>query len=161
MLLFSEDEDESVFMLKSTDFPNYYVDFMHPDDYTLRDTPFFEKIFHRKRFHNRIFVRICFKVDTHSFLPLTFIIDTGCPMFLYLCPKAKENLQHIIKVDEFDTECVNISGKNFSIDETPHVYSNCINSVNNVNIIGLMALNYFGLTLIDGDFGFERLPEHF
>jgi hypothetical protein len=75
-------------------------------------------------------------------------------MYLYLCPKAKENLSHIIQIDELDSEYINIEGKKFSIDETPHIH-------HNVNIIGLMALNYLGFTMIDGVFELERLPGYF
>jgi len=104
MSFISIDEDESVLMLKASDFPNYYVDNVHPDDYKLTSTPFIEKLFHKKRFHNRLLMRICFKVDENRYVPVTFIVDTGSPMWLYLCPKAKEIVNHLIKIDEFETE---------------------------------------------------------
>lgn len=144
------DEDETIF--KPVDFPSNYINFIHPEDYVLTDTPIYEEIFHRRRYHNRIFVRICFKVDTNSFLPLTFIIDTGCPM--YLCPKAKDNLKHIIKNDELDVDYIEVLGKKMTIDKTPHVHEN-------VNIIGLMALSRFGFSLMGEEFSFESLPEYF
>ncbi len=43
MLFISEDEDESVLLLKPLDFPNYYVDFLHQNDYRISDVPIFEK----------------------------------------------------------------------------------------------------------------------
>lgn len=152
MSFISIDEDESVLMLKSSDFPNYYVDFLHPNDYNIVNIPFIEKIFHKKRFHNRLLIRMCFKIDNNSFLPLTFIIDTGCPMYFYLCQKAKDNIKNIIKKDEFETEYVTINGnKNFTVDGTS----------GNVNIIGLMALNYFGMLIENNEFEFIRMPEYF
>jgi len=147
-------EDEHILMLGEKDFPANYVDFIHPDDYKILAEPTFEKIFHRRKFHNRLLIRISFKVDDR-YIPITFIIDTGFPMFFYLCPKAKEIFETRIEMDEFQTEFIKLpDGKRFTVDETPHIH-------HNVNIIGLMALNYFGFSLIDGEFEFERLPEYF
>lgn len=154
-LMISEDEDEYVLMLKQSDFPPNYVNFMHPSDYNIFQTPFTELFFHRKKYHNRIFLRICFKLDNEIYIPLTFIIDTGCPMYLYLCPKAKEFLSTVIKKDEFDIEYIVLpNSKKFLVDETPHIH-------HNVNIIGLMAINYFGFYISNDQFAFENLPEHF
>lgn len=76
-------------------------------------------------------------------------------MYLYLCPKAKDAFASRIMADEFDTEFITLpNGKRFTVDETPHVH-------HNVNIIGLMALSYFGLSLLDGDFELPMLPEYF
>lgn len=148
MSLVSFDEEESIIMLKQSDFPNYYIDFTHPTDYTLMDESFTEKIFHRKRFHNRLLIRICFKIDINTYIPVTFVIDTGCPMNLYLCDKIKEQLSSRIKINEFETEYISVDGlKNFTIDDTPHI---------NVNIIGLMMLDYLGFYIKNGEFGFEK-----
>lgn len=58
MSFVSFDEDESVLMLKSPDFPNNYVEFLHPTDYVVTDSPFIEKIFHQRKYHNRLLIRI-------------------------------------------------------------------------------------------------------
>lgn len=150
MSLISYDEDESIIMLKPSDFPNYYEDFIHPTDYTIFSTPFIEKIFHKKRFHNRLLIRMCFKIDDHSYIPVTFVIDTGCPMNLYLCKKIKDQLSSRIKVDEFETEYISVENhKNFTVDDTPHIH-------HNVNIIGLMMLNYLGFFIENDEFGFAK-----
>lgn len=155
MSFISTDEDESVLILKPSEFPSYYVDFLHPEDYKITNTPFIEKIFHKKKYHNRLLIRICFKIDINTYLPVTFVIDTGFPMNLYLCPKTRENIEHLIKTDEFDTEYITVFGtKNLTVDETPHVH-------HNVNIIGLIALNYLGFVLADGEFGFYKEFDYF
>jgi len=154
MSLISQNEDDYVLLLRETDFPAYFQDLIHPEDYKIFNSPFIEKIFHKRIYHNRMFIRMCFKVDNSTFIPLTFIIDTGSPMFLYLCPKALEELSFVIKEDELGIKYINVNGKKFTVDETPH-------SHRNVNIIGLMALNNFGLYLKDLEFEFENLPEHF
>ena len=155
MSFISIDEDESVLMLKPVDFPNYYVDFLHPDDYRITNEPFIEKIFHKKKYHNRLLIRICFKIDINSYLPITFILDINSSENLYLCQKARDNIGHLIKVDEFDTEYIKVfDTKNFTIDETPHIH-------HNVNIIGLMALNYLGFIIADGEFAFNTEFTHF
>lgn len=46
-----------------------------------------------------------------------------------------------------------IDGKKFTVDETPLVN-------HNINIIGLMALNYLGFLIKNGDFELELLPEY-
>lgn len=55
MSLISFDEDESVLILKETDFPNYYVDFIHPEDYTIINRPIYETLFHKKDFITEFF----------------------------------------------------------------------------------------------------------
>ena len=78
-------------------------------------------------------------------------MDINSSENLYLCQKARDNIGHLIKVDEFDTEYIKVfDTKNFTIDETPHIH-------HNVNIIGLMALNYLGFIIADGEFAFNVL----
>ena len=154
MLVF-QNEDDFILKISTADFPSNYVNFIHPEDYKLYNSPFMEMFFHKKRFHNRIFIRLCFKLDIETYLPLTFIIDTGCPMYLYLCTKSKDILKHIINSDEFGTEYISLpNGKKFTVDETPLVHEN-------VNIIGLMAMDYLGFSILNGEFIFENIPDHF
>ena len=156
-MMISEDEDLSSIMLHVSDFPPYYQDFIHPNDYGLLDAPINEKIFNRKRFHNRLLMRHCFKIAENSYTPLTFVIDTGSPMYLYLCPKAKLALGHIIMEDECQTQFIVVNGKKFLVDDTPLVHKN-------VNIIGLMAIEVFSLhisNIYPEGYEFENLPEYF
>jgi len=134
MVLLSENEEDYVLTLKDKDFPSNFINFIHPEDYKIFHQPFNEIIYHRKKFHNRLFLRICFKLDNQTFTPITFILDTGSPMYFYLCPKAKEFLNDIIRKDEFDTEYIVLpDSKKFTVDDTPHVHEN-------VNIIDYLFL---------------------
>ena len=154
MMINDDEEQHGHCMLAESDFPNYFVNFCHPEDYIIRKNPFTEKILHWKRHHNRLFLRICFKIDEKSFLPLTFILDTGSPSHIYLCKKAKDEIESIINEDELQNEYILLNGKKLAIHETPYVHQN-------VNIIGLLALSYFGFYLKGNSFELEDLPEYF
>lgn len=145
--------------LHDADFPNYYVDKIHPEDYIINTRPILEKIYHTKRGHNRLLLRILIKMDRSTYLPLTFVCDTGACTSLYLCPKALIAIKSRIMKDELDNEYIELkSEKRMAVEETSYIHEN-------VNIIGLKALFYFGLVLsiVDGEYIFEfnNLPDYF
>lgn len=154
LMITAEDEAIGTMMLHPLDFPNYYTNFIHPTDYVNVTEPFIEHIFHQKKCHNRLLLRICTKIDTHTYLPLTFVIDTGAPAYIFLCPRAKIALESIIKLDDVQNEFLLINGKKLPINETPSNHDN-------INVIGVMALSKFGFHFEGDEFAFNNLPHYF
>ena len=68
--------DESV-MLCEADFPDYFIDKHHPNDYKLRKDPIeYELIYHKRPDHNRCKIHISVKLSQTVFVLITFICDT-------------------------------------------------------------------------------------
>jgi len=150
------DEDISYMMLHELDFPSTFTKKSHKDDYKIINYPIKELIYHRKNFHNRIFVRISIFLRNDVFVPVTFICDTGAPMFLYITELTRSLISERIEVDESENDFINIFGeKKMMVNSSPPLHSD-------TNVIGLRALSYFGLHLTGNDnFEFDNLPEWF
>jgi len=67
------EEDISYHILHETDFPDYFHNKNHPEDFKPMSSPYTELIYHRRAYHNRIFVRIGVKISAGTYIPLTFI----------------------------------------------------------------------------------------
>ena len=133
----------------------------HPDDYTISYTPIKEFIYHNKLKHNRLLLRISFKIEEDEYVPITLVCDTGLPGSLYLCDKTRELLNDRIKIDkDFDIEYITVNdykcndGKKLVLNENP-------DSEQNVNFLGLNALNYYGLSVRNQMFEIMDLDEYF
>lgn len=147
-MMFSEDDLNS--NLQEADFPDYFIDKHHPDDYKIVHEPISELIYHRKLNHNRLILRISFQLSRTMFLPVTFVCDTGAPMFIYLNKITRRLIKDRIIINDGENEFIIIGEKKFTINCSP-----------DVNIIGLRALSMFGLVLDFENFGFNRLPNYF
>ena len=152
--------DEQHLLICSQDFPVHYSDeeYCHPDDYkpSPRIIPR-EFIFnHRQGKFNRLILRICFEGDSASttFIPMSFILDTGAPRHLYLCQKAIASLSDANRLfvdEDMDMMWTPIYGRKVPIDNTP-------SSHDPANIMGLRFLMRLGLTLNDKKPPFFDLP---
>lgn len=147
--------DETILLQKS-DFPEYFVNKQHPDDFKIIRQPITEFIFHRKTDHNRLILRICFKVSNISYIPFTFILDTGAPSQLYINDITRRLIKDRIEIDsETDIEFIKIAGKRMLVKQSPDNHPD-------TNILGLMALFHFGFQFTeDGEFNFFNLPDFF
>ena len=134
--------DEDTIMLDKADFPDFFIDNHHPDDYILGKTPTIELFLHKKYNHNRLILRMSFQ--------LTFICDTGAPDFFYFNTISKTLLKDRVLEDEIGMQYILIDGRKFPMKDSP-----------DTNIIGLAALLIFGLELKSDRFGFTNLPEFF
>jgi len=147
----------SEIMLQDTDFPVYFKDQHHPEDFIPMLNPKIDLILHKKPFHNRLFARICFLTEESTYLPFTFILDTGAPEFLYLSEKTKIMLNNRIKKDDGDHEYIKFKsecefhGKKIPVNDTPSHH-------NNINIMGLKLLLKFELCLNEEGIMFNKLP---
>lgn len=52
------DEEEIIPILQDSDYPEYFENKCHPDDYNLSQEPINEQIYHDKLHHNRLILRI-------------------------------------------------------------------------------------------------------
>jgi len=154
ILVNEEDEDIPFIFLKKADFPDYYINFLHPNDHEIMNNPILaETIFHRKKNHNRLLLRISIKV-CESYIPATFICDTGAPSDIYLSAELYQIIKSRFVHDIYQNEFLKIGNDHAVVGNTPDNHPN-------INIIGLRFLDKFGLIVRDGMFGFDNIPEHF
>lgn len=79
-------------LLQDEDFPESYINMQHPSDYIQVSAAFKDFICHsRLGRHNRLIVRLCWKLSDSAYLPISFVCDTGAPSHLYLSNKARSN----------------------------------------------------------------------
>jgi hypothetical protein len=135
--------------LDDADFPRDYVDRKHPKDLIETFEPVRELILHKRPQHNRLILRMSFRVDD-VFIPVSFVCDTGLPDSFYLCEEARRSrIGELIQTDELDNEFIRVNGKAFIVLDSP-----------SGNSLGLKTLLYFGLTLTETGFDFSNLPSH-
>ena len=77
-LIFNEEAPICI-ILNDSDFPTYYKNQAHPNDYIISNVPIIENIFNDRKHHWRILLRISFKISEDNYLPVTFVCDTGAP----------------------------------------------------------------------------------
>lgn len=136
---------EEELLLMNDDFPDYFIDKAHPSDYISFQHPTpIEFIYHKKQYHNRIIARVSWLVGC-SFVPMSFVIDTGAPNGFYLSHKAFQHLQPRIQIDDMDNQYVCIKNsknqtKNIMVCPTPYNHSPA-------NIIGLKILMFLGMEI--------------
>ncbi len=149
-------------MLVSQDFPNYYVNMKHPEDYISVKNPIpLECIVHSCEKHVRVIMRISWKIKDEGFLPMSFILDTGAVSDIYL---SKEGLAafekyNLILRDGRDSRFVRVQIGKYNdqlakcfIEDTPENYEPA-------NLIGLKLLLRLGLHLNNkAGFEFDHLP---
>lgn len=147
--------DETI-LLQKADFPDYFIDKQHPDDFRPIRHPIREFIFHRRTDHNRLFLRICFKFSSTSYIPFTFVLDTGAPSQIYINDITRRLIKPRIDIDsETDIEFIKIAGKKMVVKSSPDHHPD-------TNIIGLMGLCHFGFQFSENeDFTFLNLPDFF
>lgn len=139
-------------LLQEADFPDYFIDKHHPDDYKSVRSPYDELIYHKMTDHNRIILRICFKITSNMYIPVTFVCDTGAPGHIYVNILTRRLIKSRINIDEMDNQFLEVGEKEDKMVLRPSHHSD-------VNILGLLALTKFGLTFNEDDsFSFTRLP---
>lgn len=157
------DESDSIemeFFLDEADYPSNYSGMAHPDDYKIVENPIpVEYIFHQNSHHNRLLVRLSWKLSENRYVPMTFVCHTGAPIYFYLSDLAWKCLSERIKMDQLQTSYLEIEQdglpRKTPVRETPSVYKKA-------NIIGLLQLSLMGLTLErEEKFIFNRCPEYF
>jgi len=149
VLMLEEDPKTPVpeeLLLTDEDFPSYFVDKHHPDDYKITDHPIQpEHIFHEvDGRHPRLILRCSVKLAVGKFCSMSFVLDTGAPK-IYLCDDAAKIMTDsgIRVIDkELGIIYVTLLGRKYRVEKTPDGHSPA-------NIIGLKTLCRWGLRLHD------------
>lgn len=153
MLVITDEND----IFQEADFPDYFVDKHHSDDFRLSENPIEpEYIFHELTDHNRLIVRVSIKVSPRTYIPFTFVCDTGAPSFIYINSITRRLIRDRIKTDDRGGQYITINNKNMTVKASPALHED-------TNIIGLLALRYFGLFFEENGvgFNFSNIPEFF
>lgn len=139
-------------LLTDKDFPAFYINKHHPDDYKISNTPIEkELIFHEyKGGHNRLLLRCSIKLSDDLFCPMTFVLDTGAPK-VYMSAIGKSILAEyklLINEEDLGIDYVKFLGRKYIVEDTPEGHAPA-------NILGLKTLCRWGLTMHDEpSFGF-------
>ena len=141
-------------MLQVADFPDYFINQQHPDDYIITSNYICELIYHRLIDHNKLILRISFKIAEGMFFPVTFICDTGAPGFIYINSITRRLLSRRIQEDMLENNFIKIDEKFFQVKPSPSNHPD-------TNILGLRMLSHLGITIDYDNFSFSRLPEYF
>jgi hypothetical protein len=146
------------FHLWDRDFPIYFKNRKHPQDYQLLDAPIDpECIYHVNGGHRRLFLRVSFKCKG-GFIPVTFLLDTSWPLYFRISKEAADVLQlhSVVMTDNYLGWYVNISlGE---CEEAPGmtVCESTNKEYEPVNFMGLAALSKLGLILHECSFEFSK-----
>ena len=97
---------------------------------------------------------MAFKTRTSQYMPVTFVCDTGVPMFIYINEITRRLISDRIQIDDSENEFIMVNDKKMSVHDSPSNHPD-------VNILGIRALSYFGLKMDYEDFDFERLPKYY
>lgn len=145
--------EEETIMLYEADFPDYYIDKHHPEDYKIVKEPFVQFIYHDRVGHNRLLLRITTKIEKDMYVPATFICDTGACVGIYTNSLLERLIKNRIIIDE-GSGISYINTEVGKLNTTASQHQDC-------NIIGLRALCKFGLVLSPDSFDFTNLPNYF
>jgi hypothetical protein len=149
-------------LLCDQDFPANYINMHHKDDYKIHNKPIKNFFIHKSpaNTHYRLIARISWKINSNTYIPMSFICDTGAPKHLYLSNDAITCLtdNSLIKIDDLGDPILKLhSSKETSFlsrfEETPKIHQNA-------NIIGLRVLIKLGLCLKTDIFSFNENFEY-
>lgn len=150
-------QSETELLLQEADFPDYFINMAHPDDLKPLDTPLEpEFIEHDGIFgHHRLLFRVSFKMNDGTFVPFTFVIDTGAPFHFYLEESTSKTLHRGGRILSADvSDYMDVVGTKAAVHETPSTYPPA-------NIIGLKMLRILGFTYDKDGHGFKLPFDHF
>lgn len=132
-------------LLSNDDFPDDFVNMQHPDDFTVVSKPFVDYIPRFRCSNTRLIVRVCWRMSNTEFMPVSFVVDIGAPMGLYLSEKAYSELERVgrIRHDQFGryAEIPGIGRAAVRLTPPGHVPA---------NIVGLVLITELGLTIGPG-----------
>ena len=155
-------QKEPITLLSTDDFPKEFVNFTHPNDYSLRRTPLPpEFIYHRSGKSNRLILRISWR-SGESYIPMSFVVDTGCTAGFELSEKAHFILkQHKLlrKGEDFEYAYVHFGSSETGAPQTCQKFKSKVvlasENITPANVIGLRTLTRTGLMIHDKDAGFH------
>lgn len=134
------------------DYPRHFDEnnLKHPQDYTIQPTPIQPQyIVHERAGRRRLIFRASWKIDSESYMPMSFIVDTGSVKPLYFSQEALLALDQFGRLIECDLHSYvkfHYGDSNFDFTYAP---APC-------NIIGLTALQQLGLSVSRNGFSFQK-----
>ncbi|KAJ6557244.1 hypothetical protein DFH09DRAFT_540855 [Mycena vulgaris] len=110
----------------------------------MRSTPLQPECFiNPLRYHVRMWYRTSFKIADGQYLPMSFLVDTNAPSWLYLSSKALTALNDHGRIDRLDYLLRLQNGIAFYIANTPR-------SHRPLNLIGIELIQKFELCVKPG-----------
>ena len=149
--------EPGMLMLSAGDFPVHFRDGRHPEDLVVADRPIApEYVYHNGGFgHLRILWRAAWCTPAGRFVPVTFVVDTGAPLPVYLSVAAYGALRDcgVLCRDSAGEDYVSIFDRRYRVVETPPGHEPG-------NILGLRAIMDLGLCVNEEGSGFRfRCPD--
>jgi hypothetical protein len=148
-------------LLQDADFPDNYVHMAHPDDYKPMDAPLpITCLLHQTNGggHCRLIFRVSFRLTDGTYLPMSFVFNTGAPCDFYLSDRAMHELTKGGRLKEDDignTYLDNIvGGRKAAVRETPYTHKPA-------NILSLKMMLKLGVNLTETGFEFSETFAHF
>ena len=132
-------------MLTEQDFPGHYVNMAHPQDYIARAEPLQPELFYNRRAnHFRLLLRASLALPDKSFLPMTFVCDSGAPGGYFFSERAMKVLSRSdverLKEDDLHNLYLQTEVGEFAVTDTPQRH-------HPANIVGLRVLEKYGLVI--------------
>ncbi|KAJ7750143.1 hypothetical protein DFH07DRAFT_775274 [Mycena maculata] len=129
-------------VIVQTDFPKGWENGHHPDDYKILSAPIEPEYFINSRYkHVRMWFRISFKIADGQYMPMSFLVNTNAPWWLYLGDKALETLT---KHGRLEDSCIRLqNGLDVRVAITP-------DSHQPTNLIGIELIQKFELSVKPG-----------
>lgn len=129
--------------LNPQDFPGHYVNMAHPQDYIAMSDPLQPELFYNLN-HFRLLLRASFALPDKSFLPMTFVCDSGAPGGYYFSERAitmlsRPDVQRLMRDDLHNMYLQTEVGK-FAVTDTPQRRQPA-------NVLGLRVLEKYGLII--------------
>jgi hypothetical protein len=140
LVLDAAQTSEGDVLLNDMDFPPEWKHMSHPDDFIISDHPIEPEFFVFDKngvHHTRLLLRISFQTSENKFFPISFVVDTGAPLGLYLSPQAEKVFRENKIIRDGDSDTVDIYGKQFLLGFTPTNHQPA-------NILGLRAILHLG-----------------
>lgn len=136
-----------VLLLCDNEFPESFESDKHPDDYKVMNNPITpELIYHTHRArHDRLWMRMSWKLYASTYMPVSFLLDTGACKHLYASDQLIEFLQfaRLAHVDpDLNIMFVRVFDRKAQLKSVPTVHRPCI-------IMGSKLQMRFGLKLQD------------
>jgi hypothetical protein len=130
-------------LLASLDFPDYFVDMAHPEDYVVserRMDPYL--IENTVPHHHRLLLRVSLEARPDTFAVMTFVLDTGASSAVYFGRRAMQLMHEVGRLREDDLGVVYLDTPlgRCAVLETPATHQPA-------NILGLDMLKKLKLQL--------------
>jgi len=127
-----------------------------------RDTPLsaplpVDLFYHENGNNRQLHMRVSFKISDSLYIPMSFILDTGAPMYFYLTRESSALLRtyRLVCKDDSDKEHLTIHYKHN--DGSDRTFDTPVETIADApNIMGLSVLMLLGLQLSQDDVFFNN-----